>query len=211
MSDIGQVFDHWVESGRAATMTDGHQFSAALGFEALDIGRTHQALDIGCGLGYAVEWMAQSALDGKVVGVDLSSNMIAASRERCAQLRNTEFICGEFPGAVDGVVFDRIFSVEALYYSQNLRQTLNDVYSRLRSGGRFVTVIDFYRENAACHNWSERVGVPLTLWSIEEWAQQLVQIGFINVNATQHPHPAGPNTAEWQENVGSLLIVADKT
>ena len=197
MSDIGRVFDQWVESGRAATMTDGHQFSAALGFEALDIGRTDHALDIGCGLGYAVEWMAQTAVDGKVVGVDLSPNMITASRQRCRELNNADFICGEFPGAVDAVSFDRIFSVEALYYSQDLEQTLNDVFSGLRSGGRFVTVIDFYRENAACHNWSERVGVPLTLWSIEEWVQQLRQIGFVNVTATQHPHPAGPNTADW--------------
>ena len=70
-----------------------------------------------------------------------------------------------------------------------------------------MTVIDFYRSIMLLTGGEV---VTLTHWSTKEWVQQLRQIGFVNVTATQHPHPAGPNTADWQENAGSLLISADK-
>lgn len=206
--DVAKVFDSWAKSGRAQTMADGHVVGATRAFEVLDVEAGHQVLDIGCGLGYAVRWAGAVSSSVRALGVDVSATMIDKARSLSAELRNTEFACGTFPEVVATRRFDRIFSVEALYYVPDLRGVLGSVHQSLRPGGRFVTVIDHYTENPACHDWSQMVGVPLVLWSIEQWCEQLRQIGFVDVNAEQVKHPPSETTQTWQEEHGSLILSA---
>ena len=57
------------------------------------------------------------------------------------------FFKESFPPAFKVRTFDRIFSVEALYYYADLQQAIEAVFAHLAPGGRFVTVIDHYEEN----------------------------------------------------------------
>ena len=207
---IDEVFDAWALSGRAETMTAGHAFPASTAFERLSVRPGHRFLDIGCGLGYAVRWAASLDASVKATGVDLSANMIAASQAAAVGLPNATFLQGEFPTCIQGQTFDRVFSVEALYYYADLQQAIEAVFVHLAPGGRFVTVIDHYEENPACHSWSEMVEVPLVLWSMSEWEVSLKKAGFSTVTVTQLPHPKTPETAEWQEVHGSLIISGEK-
>ena len=132
--------------------------------------------------------------------------MIEQATSLSVDLPNASFKCGEFPEVVGGERFDRIFSVEALYYVPDLAGVLDAVYKHLKPGGRFVTVIDHYQENTACHNWTEMVGVPLVLWSIPDWCKRLEMVGFVNVSAEQVKHPPSVTTQPWQETHGSLVL-----
>lgn len=208
---VADVFDGWAKSGRAQTMADGHAVGATRGFELLTIEPGHQVLDIGCGLGYAVRWASGLSSSVSALGVDVSPTMIEQARLLSTEFPNSEFICGEFPEVVQGRRFDRIFSVEALYYVPDLVGVLTAVYKHLEPGGRFVTVIDHYQENTACHNWTDMVGVPLVLWSISEWCDTLRLTGFADVTAERVKHPPSSSTQPWQEEQGSLILKATRS
>ena len=207
---VAKVFDSWATSGRAQTMADGHVVGATRGFELLSIKADQDVLDIGCGLGYAVRWAAGVSPSVRALGVDVSATMIDKARALSVDLDNADFVCGTFPEVVSARQFHRIFSVEALYYVPDLAGVLRAVHESLRPGGRFVTVIDHYRENLACHDWSQMVGVPLVLWSIEQWCQQLHRIGFVDVSAEQIKHPCSNTTQTWQVEHGSLILSAHR-
>lgn len=203
---VAEVFDGWAQSGRAQTMADGHIVGATRGFEILSIESGQRVLDIGCGLGYAVRWAGGISPSVKATGVDVSPTMIEQAAALSTDLTNTTFICGEFPEVVGVQQFDRIFSVEALYYVPDLVGVLKAVYNHIKPGGRFVTVIDHYYENTASHSWAEMVGVPLVLWSVSQWCDQLARTGFVNVESEQIKHPPSSTTQPWQEAHGSLIL-----
>ncbi len=207
---IGEVFDQWASTERAQRMADGHRFAAEIGFQMLDVQPTHRYLDIGCGLGYSVRWAASihSSVDG--IGIDVSNTMIEEANALSKSHANAQFRHGQFPDVVAGETFDRVFSVEALYYLPDLGEALSQVFAHVSPGGRFVTVIDYYRENDGCHDWSDSVGVPLVLWSISEWRQGLLDAGFEHVVAEQRRHPSDVATTDWQQRYGSLLLKGER-
>ena len=207
---IGEVFDHWASTDRAQKMADGHQFGAQYAFRLLDVGPQDRYLDIGCGLGYSVRWAAHVSSEVQALGVDISGTMVEEARRLSADLPNATFRQGYFPSVLAGETFHRIFSVEALYYLPDLTVALQQVFEHLRADGRFVTVIDYYRENEGCHDWVDRVGVPLVLWSIDEWTNGLSKAGFVNISAEQRRHPKTPETTAWQQMYGSLILCADR-
>lgn len=52
----------------------------------------HAALDIGCGAGALVERLARADPAARVTGIDISSELIAAARARCAGLSNARLV-----------------------------------------------------------------------------------------------------------------------
>ena len=203
---IANVFDDWAESGRADRMAEGHQFAATHAFDYLDVQADMSVLDIGCGLGYAVRWAASVDPTVSALGIDLAPNMIKKASALSTELPGATFRSGQFPEVVHGIEFDRIFSVEALYYMPNLDIALEAVVASLKPGGKFVTVIDHYFENDACHDWHEMVGVPLVLWSIEEWTAGLSRAGLEAIGAQQLRHPSTEQADDWQQSCGSLIL-----
>ena len=168
-------------------MADGHQFGAQYAFRLLDVGPQDRYLDIGCGLAI---WALGAHVSSEVqaLGVDISGTMVEEARRLSADLPNATFRQGYFPSVLAKETFHRLFSVEALYYLPDLTVALQQVFEHLRADGRFVTVIDYYRENEGCHDWVDRVGVPLVLWSIDEWTNGLSKASFVNISAEQRRH-----------------------
>ena len=128
------------------------------------------------------------------------------ARRLATGVENATFDDAGFPDGVKNRYFDHIFSVEALYYSTDLERTLGEVYAHLKPGGHFVTVIDHYLENTESHHWHTTVGVPLILWSIEDWLQALCSTGLEQVGSEQLKHPQNDQEASWQQHVGSLIL-----
>lgn len=78
--------DQWRRTDRSfGALTDRLLEPAAIaGFTA--------ALDIGCGAGELVERMARAAPAAHVTGVDISAELIAVARARCAGLANVDLV-----------------------------------------------------------------------------------------------------------------------
>jgi len=96
------------------------------------------ALEIGCGAG---ELSAQlAARVRRVVGLDLSTEMLAAAQERCAGLSNVELVLADvrtFP--LERASFDVIASIATLHHLP-LAETFARVRDALRPGGVFLAL-----------------------------------------------------------------------
>jgi cyclopropane fatty-acyl-phospholipid synthase-like methyltransferase len=184
--NVAQVFDGWAKRGQADKMAVHHEKAARAGFDLLRLSGKEWYLDIGCGNGYSVRWAAAVAPSVQAVGIDASAEMITLCKNQSKTIPNTNFMCDRFPSRqLAGKQFDAIFSMETLYYVEDLQAALEAVFQHLTSQGRFVLIIDYYQENKASHSWPEELGVAMQLLSIDEWDTQLQTAGFKLVDRHQ--------------------------
>lgn len=102
-------------------------------------------LDLGCGDGQLTQRLASTG--AHVLGVDASTEMVAAARERGieAEKANAELLPFH-----DGT-FDAVFSNAALHWVHNQDEMLDQVHRVLRTGGRFVAEMGGHGNIAAIH------------------------------------------------------------
>lgn len=94
-------------------------------------------LDLGCGMGYFCEWAAGAGA-ANVVGLDLSENMLALARERCAGLPIRLELADLDRADLDENLFDLVFSSLAVHYLEDFEGFCERVRRALKPGGRFV-------------------------------------------------------------------------
>jgi trans-aconitate methyltransferase len=93
-------------------------------------------LDLGCGDGALAERIRETGAD--VVGLDGSSAMVAAARERGLKAMVADAQRLDEVEGIDGL-FDAVFSNAALHWMRDDPQrVIAGVYKRLKPGGRFV-------------------------------------------------------------------------
>ncbi|MDH3495529.1 MAG: class I SAM-dependent methyltransferase [Gemmatimonadota bacterium] len=222
---VRAVFDEWAQGDRADRMADSHWPVARRALERLALARDARFLDIGCGNGSAVRWAAAAAPGGRVVGIDVSPEMIALAKRLSARLPNTEFRVAMFGArgglaglAPDGTgnpvgLFDAIFSMEVFYYLPDLDAALGETLDLLVPGGRFACAVDFYGENVASHSWPDDLGVEMTLLDQAGWQAAFERAGFVHVSQERirQPEPAesdGP--PDWKVTHGTLLTMGER-
>lgn len=188
---LRQEFNDWARAGRGPSMEKGHRPVGEQAIELMDIDTTARALDVGCGSGWATRLMAQQARDGRVVGIDVSDEMIAVARESSAAFLNVEFRVAsaeKLPFAAGE--FTHAFSMESLYYYTDMGAALREIRRVLQAGGRFVAVVDLYEENKPAHQWIEQLKVPVQLLSVAQYCSEFEHAGFGNVRSERLYDPA---------------------
>jgi SAM-dependent methyltransferase len=112
--------------------------------DVLDLRPGHRVLEIGSGPGEALREAARRAAGGRVVGVDVSDEMV-----RIARVRNRDAVArGEVDVRLgdgtalplDGERFDRVFSVHSIYFWRDLEGTLAQIAAALAPSGELVLV-----------------------------------------------------------------------
>jgi arsenite methyltransferase len=155
---------------------------------ALELREGERVLDIGSGPGLlANEMAALVGPNGRACGIDISEDMLAMSRKRCADKPWTEFKKSDATNLPypDGS-FDAAVSTQVYEYVADIPQALAELYRVIRPGGR-VVVLDtdydslvIYTESQArmervLSAWNEHfvhAGLPRTL------SRQLRDAGF---------------------------------
>jgi len=128
--------------------------------------------------------------EGRVVGIDVSDEMIRRARRNNSGLENTMFVVGEAEEIPwDANFFTRVISIEAAYCWPNPKAALREIYRVLREGGSAWLLINYYRENAHSHQWRDVLKVPVHLLSSAEWAKLFVEAGFSEVKQERIPDP----------------------
>lgn len=111
--------------------------------------KDQRVLDLGCGFGWFARWAVREGHARRVLGVDLSENMLGRARE----VTKTEgfkdgvitYSCGNLEElSLNEHEYDLAYSSLALHYlpNESLRRLLGQVFNSLESGGRFVFSIE---------------------------------------------------------------------
>ena len=121
--------------------------------------------------------------------------------------------------------FQRVFSMETLYYAVDLDAALAEMLRVLKPGGTADIVIDYYTENEATTSWAEATGVPMHYLGENDWKQVFEKAGFVDVSIQRvrdsrdvgdaecfEPSACYPDFETWQKvrGAGSLWIHAEK-
>jgi SAM-dependent methyltransferase len=110
--------------------------------DALDLAAGQRVLEIGSGTGHSLREAARRAAPARVVGVDISELMVDLARRlnQAAVTRGeVEVRAGDIETLdLSGVAFDRIFSVNCIYFWRNADAVLSKLASALAPGGKLV-------------------------------------------------------------------------
>jgi 2-polyprenyl-3-methyl-5-hydroxy-6-metoxy-1,4-benzoquinol methylase len=118
------------------------------------------ALDIGCGTGTFTRRLAQRAL--RVVGVDLSPEMVRIARERSTGYPNVEYRLSDVQDWEPAEAqFDCIATIATLHHLPP-EEMLRKMRMALRPGGTLL-VLDLYTQQTAADLLTNVVAVPVNL------------------------------------------------
>lgn len=213
----GRLFDGWAESGRGERMAAGHERLAARAIESLELDESSRLIDLGCGVGRALE-LAHARSGCALAGVDASSAMIARAKTRLPEAELHAAPVSALPFAAGS--FSHALSVEAIYYFEDPVQAFRELHRVLEPGAPIALALELFRENLGSQAWIEALTIPVHLLGADEWCERLTAAGF---SAARHerihcheqhtwsgPSPYFPSRELFEAYVagGALLLSA---
>jgi SAM-dependent methyltransferase len=187
---LREEFNRWAEAGRGEGMEQEHLPIVLPVLDRMRIAPTDNILDVGCGAGWLAPLLAEQVPEGRVVGMDISDEMIRRARRNYADLDSVLFVVGEAQEIPwDSNFFTRAISVESAYYWPDPQRALHEMFRVLHDEGSAWVLINYYRDNPHAHQWGEILTVPAHLLSAEEWAAMFREAGFAGVADTRIPDP----------------------
>jgi ubiquinone/menaquinone biosynthesis C-methylase UbiE len=131
------IFGHFIMS---RIFDKGNAEVNALVYETLSIQKNDHVLEIGFGPGTLIKKIAEHLDDGLVEGIDFSKSMVAiAQKKNKTHLDNgrAKIHLGDFDDIpFDDNCFDKIFSVNTIYFWKNPDVTIAKIGRILKPGGK---------------------------------------------------------------------------
>lgn len=112
--------------------------------------RPLRVLEVGCGRGFNISYLASRCPNDKFVGVDLSMQNVRSARRALASLPNATIERGDFHSLsnFEEASFDVVLAVETLCHSHQIDAALGSISRVLTEGGKLI-VYDGFRGAAA--------------------------------------------------------------
>jgi arsenite methyltransferase len=175
-------FNRWAEAGRGEGMERDHLPITLPVLEKMGLAATDNVLDVGCGSGWLARRVAKRVPEGRVVGMDVSDEMIRVARRTSLEFENILYATGEV-GEIpwDANFFTHAISVESAYYWPEPGAGMREIFRVLRPGGAAWILINYYRDNLHCHQWGPLLAVPTHLLLAGEWMDFFRAAGFMDV------------------------------
>src|SRR5215469_9915066 len=179
---LREEFNRWAETGRGEGMEKDHLPIVLPVLERMRITATDNVLDVGCGSGWLSRRLAKLAPEGRVVGMDISDEMIRLARRTSAEHQNILYVPGEVAEIPwEPNFFHHAISVESAYYWPEPAAGIREMFRVLRPGGAAWVLINYYRDNPHCHQWGELLAVRTHLLLAGEWEEMFREAGFAEV------------------------------
>ncbi len=159
-------------------------------------------LEIGCGRGFNLQYLAQSFSQHSFVGIDVSNkNLMTAEK----QLKYVNNIClhkddFHFLNKIEDSTIDVAFAVESFCHASDLRLALSSVSRVLKPGGRLIVFDGFrsepdaYKENllTALKYAEQAMAVP-RFFSVDEFVSKSKEAGLVCENVQDRSAEIMPN------------------
>ena len=196
---LAKTFDEWASNGRDASMEQGHGDVVSQVIAEMGISSGQQILDLGCGNGWATRLLAKSGSGVSSIGIDISPEMIARAEELHSFTIRARYEVGPFEKIDFGdAKFDRVFSMEALYYAVDLDASLSEILRVLKPGGAADIIVDYFIENPGTASWAEATGVPMHYLAETEWKTRFEGAGFGDVNLRRVVDTRAPDESAFE-------------
>ena len=159
-------------------------------------------MDAGCGTGRLTGELLDALEDGRVVGVDISENMLAAAREHLRPQFGSriQLVAADLAHLPFEQTFDGIFSTAAFHWVPNQKQLFLSLWHALRPGGWLRAQCGGARNLARLRRRIDRLGTtprfaaylagfptPWVFHNAEEAAALLVEVGFRETETNLDP------------------------
>ena len=200
--DATDLFSEWADIGRDEGMEKGHSASVETMLNGLLEGWSSPftAIDIGCGNGWVVRRFKEHPLCTHASGIDGAPSMIEKARSVDPE---GDYVEAMLPEWAPNQPVDLVHTMECLYYLHDPLAFLKTVHqSWMKPGGRIVIGVDHYLENPSSHDWGTSLNVHMTLMSMDEWKNGLLEAGFSDVRVEQVGQKEG-----WS---GTLVLHASR-
>jgi len=139
-----------------------------------------QILDIGCGLGGDVSYIAESFDIEKIIGLDVSPTMVKMCQDRYGKNKKLEFVCGDVcdKKLFKENQFDLILSRDCFMYISDRNSLWNNIYYWLKpSGTMYVT--DFGSRDHISEDFKEHIdSCGYNLFPLWKNAKDIESVGF---------------------------------
>src|ERR1700739_3165445 len=91
---LREEFTRWAEAGRGEGMEEDHLPIALPVLDRMKLAPDDNVLDVGCGAGWLVRMIAERVPDGRVIGMDISDEMVRRARRNYVAVENAMFVIG---------------------------------------------------------------------------------------------------------------------
>ncbi len=159
----------------------------------LNLTGAEDILDLGCGDGKVTAEIAGLLVNGSVVGIDNSRQMIELATEKYSpnQHPNLSFQVMDAGGLSFENCFDLVFSNAALHWVKNHQPVIGGLYKSLRVGGKILLrmggkgdaagIISVMDDIRASHKWAQYFAgfeFPFTFLGVNDYQVLLNDAGF---------------------------------
>ena len=205
---LREEFNRWAEAGRGEGMEQDHLPITLPVLEKMKLAPADNVLDVGCGAGWLSRRLAKLVPQGRVVGMDVSDEMIRHARRASVDFENLMFVTGEVQEIPwEPNFFSHAISIESSYYWPDPAAGIREICRVLKPGGAAWILINYYRDNPHCHQWGDLLAIKTHLLSAREWSEFFLAVGFGKV---QHERVEDPSptpevyTGRWFRDAAQL-------
>ena len=128
----------------------GNEFLNSFVFDLLVSGSNDRILEIGCGTGKLLNKLANTTNGDYFEGIDFSTTMVTlASKRNKKHLNNgkVRITEGDFDAHLfDEDLFDKVFTVNTIYFWEDPQKTAQKAASVLKPGGSFIVAFEDHKQ-----------------------------------------------------------------
>lgn len=169
--------------------------------------KAESILELGCGKGFNVAYLARKFPNAKLFGIDLTPNHIRIATTKYRNIANLHFEIGDFQSlSFADEEYDVVFEVEAVCHARDAASVFKEVHRTLRPGGRFILFDGFRAPDLASFPADIQTAVRLVevtmavrcFPSLDEWLYMAKAAGFKVVASTDLSDAIMPNLERFQ-------------
>ena len=167
----------------------------------IDLHENINFLDIGCGTGWAVLYVAKM-LNGKgnFIGIDIANGMIEIAQRKAIVIPNVKFIQASSEKLpIENDYIHNIICTNSFHHYQNPEIVMTEIYRVLKEGGR-ISILDVTSDDFIISSIDKKVRKKekehVRFYSTVEYQKMFISVGLKTISSNYLIYPMKIHIAE---------------